>query len=239
MRLLVGFLALFALLGTSRQAGMPVPPRTLEDILARMDAAAAAFASVTAEITYTKVTVIVDDKSTEKGVVYFKRSRGGRDFKTYIHFREPSEKIVLFRDNKGWIYRPSIAQVEEYDLSRNKEAVEQFLLLGFGTPGHELQKAYHVTLAGDGRAGDVGAGNQDTVKLELVPKSPGAARHIKKVELWLSPETWQPVQQKFTEPSGDYLITQFAAPKINAAIPDSQFKLKLRGKVKTVRPQSG
>lgn len=226
---------LFAfVLAVSLASGQAMPVPQVEEVLGRLDAAAAGFETVVAEITFTKVTVIVDDRATEKGTVYFKRSRGKRDFKVLIHFREPSEKIVLFRDGKGWIYRPAIAQVEEYDVSRNKEAMEQFLLLGFGTPGRELQKAYHVSLAGDARSS-----SPDAVKLDLTPKSAGVARHIKKVELWLSPENWQPVRQQFTEPSGDYLIAQYAALKLNAPIPDSQFKLKLRGKVKTVRPQSG
>ncbi len=207
---------------------------TLEGVLAKMDAAAAGFETVVADITYTKVTVIVNDKSVEKGVVHFKRAKGKRDFKTYIHFRDPSEKVVLFRDNKGWIYRPAIAQVEEYDVGRNKEALEQFLLLGFGTAGRDIQKAYNITLVGDAKIG-----NQNAVKLELLPKSPGAARHIKKVELWLSRDNWQPIQQMFTEPTGDYLLAQYNSLKLNTGIPDSQFKLKTSGKVKTVRPQAG
>ncbi len=207
---------------------------TLNDVLSKMDTAAAGFRTVVAELTYTKVTVIVDDKSVEKGSVYFQREPGKKTFKSYIHFREPSEKIVLFRDNKGWIYRPAIKQVEEYDLGKNREAVEQFLLLGFGTPGHDLQKAYDIKLIGEEKVG-----NQGVVKLELTPKSAATARHIKKVELWISKGTWQPVQQKFYEPSNDYLIATYGAPKLNVTIADSQFKLNLPKGVKTVKPQAG
>ena len=224
------FLPLFVLL----LAGAAPAQSSLEDVLARLDAAAADFQTITADLAYTKVTVVVNDRSTEKGVFYFKRPRGSRDFKTYIHFRDPSEKIILFRDNKGWIYRPAISQVEEYDIGKNKEALEQFLLLGFGTSGRDLQRVYNITLAGDALIS-----GSHAVKLELLPKSPSAARHIKKVELWLSKDTWQPVQQTFTEPSGDYLIAQYSSPRLNVPIPDSQFKLKTTGKVKTIRPQSG
>lgn len=47
------------------------------------------------------------------------------------------------------------------------------------------------------------------------------------------------MQQTFTEPSGDYLIAQYSAEKINAPIPDSQFKLNLPPHVKKIRPQAG
>ena len=217
------------------EEGTPGPAPTLKQVLAAMDAAAARFRSAVAEVTYTKVTLLVDDKSIEEGTVYFKRHRRNRDFKVLIHFREPAEKIVLFRDGKGWIYRPAIARVEEYDVSRNREAVEQFLLLGFGIPVRQLQEAYHVALAGPGSSQ---AGDQKTLKLELVPRSAATRRHIRKVELWLSRDTWQPVRQHFIEPSGDYMIVEFTGTKLNTAIPNSRFKLKLRGKVKKIRPQS-
>ena len=217
------------------RTAVPAPGPTLERVLEKMDAAAAGFRSVVAGITHTKVTRVVDDKSTARGTVSFKRHGRKSDTKVLIHFREPAEKIVLLRDGKASIYRPTIAQVEEYDVSRNREVVEQFLLLGFGTPVHQLQKAYHIALAGTGNSQ---TGDQKTVKLELVPRSAATSRHIQKVELWLSPDTWQPVRQRFIEPSGDYIIVEFTGSKLNTAIPDSRFKLKFRGKVKKIRPQS-
>jgi outer membrane lipoprotein-sorting protein len=206
----------------------------LDEVLKKMDQAAANFQTVAADIVYTKVTVIVDDTAVEKGRVFFKRDRGKRDFQVRIDFTEPSEKVVLFRDNKGYIYRPAIKQVEESDVGRNRQALEQFLLLGFGTPGSELLKAYNITLVGDARVA-----GKDTVKLELLPKSPDMARHIKRVELWLSRETWQPVQQQFTEPNGDYLITLYTGQQFNSNIPDNRFKLNLPRGVKTIRPAAG
>jgi len=210
------------------------PALTLNDVLAAMDKAAQGFESVVADLVYTKVTVIVDDKSVEKGFIYFKRTKGRRDFKVKIDIRDPSQKLVLFTGDKGYIYRPGIKQVEEYELGKNKQALEQFLLLGFGTSGRELQNAYSVTLMGPVRLGDA-----DTVKLELAPKSPTLAHHLRKVELWLSRKTWQPVQQVFTEPSGDYLIAQYSSEKINGPLSDGQFKLNLPGNVKRIKPQTG
>jgi outer membrane lipoprotein-sorting protein len=222
------------LAGGGALAVAQAPALTLPTVLAAMDKAAQGFETAEADLTYTKVTLIVNDRSVEKGTIYFKKSKGKHDAKVKIDMRDPSPKIVLFADNKGQIYYPKAAQVEEYDLGKNKQAVEQFLLLGFGTPGHDLQNAYDVTLAGEEKIGDV-----DAVKLELRPKSQGLVHHIKKVELWLSKKTWQPVQQVFTEPSGDYLTALYTSEKINAPIPDSQFKLNLPKKVRHIKPQAG
>jgi len=203
---------------------------TLETALAGMDQAAARFSAVTGNLEYTKVTVIVNDRSTERGTIYFEKMKGKT--RVLLAFREPAEKYVLFEGTKVSLYRPKIAEVEEYDIQQRQGLVEQFLLLGFGTAGSDLQKAYGIAWRGEETVD-----GQRVVHLELTPKSAQASARLKQIELWLSPENWQPLQQKFWEPSGDYLLARYSGQKLNTKIPDRNFKLPLRGKVKTVRPQ--
>lgn len=208
---------------------LPLPSaEKLEQVLTRMDAAAAHFHAVTARLSYTKVTVVVDDWTTESGAIFFEKENGGKSFKVLIEFTEPETKTVLFRDNKARIYRPKIAQIEEYDLGSDRERLEHFLLLGFGARGHDLLKAYNITL------GNTPPG-ETIVKLDLTPKG-AMAGQIKKVELWLSRDNWQPVQQKFTEPDGDNLTARYTDVKESHGWPDSRFQIKPDGPVKTVRP---
>ena len=209
----------------SRQGGIAA---TLEATLAGMDRAAARFSTVAGNLEYTKVTVIVNDHSTERGTIAFAKATGRT--RVMLAFRDPAEKYVLFQGNKVSLYRPKIAEVEEYEIGQRQGLVEQFLLLGFGTPGSELQKAYQIAWRGEELLD-----GQRVVHLELTPRSEQAAARLKKIELWLSPESWQPVQQKFWEPSGDYMIARYRDLKLNANIPDRNFRLPLRGKVKTVR----
>lgn len=209
----------------SRQGGIAA---TLETTLAGMDQAAARFSTVAGNLEYTKVTVIVNDHSTERGTIAFAKATGKT--RVMLAFRDPAEKYVLFEGNKVSLYRPKIAEVEEYDIGQRQGLVEQFLLLGFGTPGSELQKAYQIAWRGE----ELLAG-QRTLHLELTPRSEQAAARLKRIELWLSPENWQPVQQKFWELSGDYMLARYSGLKLNGDIPDRNFRLPLRGKVKTVR----
>ncbi|MBI4480741.1 MAG: outer membrane lipoprotein carrier protein LolA [Acidobacteria bacterium] len=203
----------------------------LEQILAGMDQAAERFSSVAADLEYTKVTVIVDDHSTERGSIYFEKSRG--KLRVMLAFQQPSEKYVLFSDGKVSIYRPKIAEVEEYSLANNRGLLEQFLLLGFGTSGSELQKSYQVALKGEEKLD-----GETAVHLELIPKNTQVSARLERIELWLSAETWQPLQQKFLEPSKDYLIARYRNLVHNTAIAAKNFRLPLRGKVRTVRPQA-
>lgn len=204
---------------------------SLKVALAGMDRAAASFKSVTGNLDYTKVTVIVDDHSTDRGTIAFEKTRPQnpleKAFRVMLSFREPAEKFVLFVGDKVSLYRPRIATVEEYDMGGKQDLVEQFLLLGFGTAGNELEKNYQITWHGE-----TALDGERVFHMELVPKSEQASNRLKKIELWVSPETFQPVQQKFWEPSGDYMIARYTNLKLNTSIPDGTFKLPLRGKVK-------
>jgi len=196
-----------------------------------MDQSAEDFSSVAADLEYTKVTVIVNDHSTQTGKIYYEKPGGIT--RVLIAFTQPAEKYVLFADGKVDLYQPRIAEVDEYELARRQDLVEQFLLLGFGTSGAALQKAYQVALKGSENVS-----GQQTYLLDLVPKSSKVAAQLQRIQLWISPQNSEPVQQKFFEPGGDYVISRYSNLRLNAKIPDKQFRLPLKGKVRTVRPQA-
>ena len=86
-----------------------------------------------------------------------------------------------------YIYTPGLKRVEEYNLAQHRSLVDQYLLLGFGTSGKDLQKAYLVTLLGEPTLED-----KKTVELELTPKSQEARNQISKIQIWLDESTWLP-----------------------------------------------
>ena len=213
------------------QASQPQPGAPpLAEILAGMDQSAADFTSMAASLEYTKVTVIVNDHSTQNGKINFEKERGKT--RVLISFTSPAEKHLLFADGKVQFYQPKIAQVDEYQLSSRQDLVEQFLLLGFGTSGSELRNAYQITLRGS-----ESIAQQQCFLLDLVPKSPKVAAQLQRIQLWISPQSWEPIQQKFYEPGGDYVIARYSDMKRNVKLSDKDFRLPLKGKVRTVRPQ--
>jgi outer membrane lipoprotein carrier protein len=207
-------------------AAAPATADQLDDVLKNMDAAAARFQGLAAQISYTKVTVVVDDKSTERGGIFFQKEKGGRGYKVLIQFNDPDTKTVLVKGGKAEIYREKINQIEEYDIGKDRERFEQFLLLGFGAGGTQLKKAYAVTLAGDAPAA-----GETTYKLDLIPQG-SMARHLTRIELWISKKTWQPVQQRFTEPTKDHLTVIYTNVREEPQ-PDSRFEIRWTGKKPT------
>ncbi len=222
---------LTALLGAV--AGNPAraqSPRnwTPEEILKQLDRMARDFHSLTADLEHTKVTVVVDDKSTETGQISVRR-----DEKMRIEITKPDPRTILRNGDSLYVYNPKIKRVEEYNLGKHKTLVDQYVLLGFGTKGEDLKKHYLVTPHGEETLD-----NRKVLLLELTPKSEEVRNQISKIEMWIDESAWVPVQQKFYETgSGDYFIFHYTNIARNTKIADATFKPEWPKDVNKIKPR--
>jgi outer membrane lipoprotein-sorting protein len=209
--------------------GVAAGPLTLDDVLKQMDREGSQFQSLTATVERTKVTVVVNDRSTESGQIEVRK-----DDKMRIDLTSPDQKTILRDGDHLYLYTPKIRRVEEYDLSKHRDLVDQFLLLGFGTSGENLKRNYLVTLEGE-----ESLEGQKVVRLELTPRSDEVRKQISKIDLWLNEANWLTVQQQFHETgSGDYFVIQYRNAVRNIPVPDSRFRPAWPKGVTRVRPQS-
>lgn len=210
----------------------PAGAASLEQVLERMDRAAASFQAVRASIRKASFTAAINDETVERGVFQMSR-RGRKTVRMKIEFREPDPRVLAFSGRKGEIYYPKINTVQEYDLGRHGALVDQFLLLGFGTPGRELAREYQVQLV----AGAEPVGGVRADRLELVPKAKEAREHIVRVELWIADPGGYPVQQKFYTPSGDTTTITYTDAVLNPALSESDLSLRVPADAKREYPQ--
>lgn len=202
---------------------------TLDNVLKQMDTQAATFRSLSADLERTKVTVVVNDKSTETGKILVRS-----DDKMRIEVTQPDPRTILRDGDNFYIYNPKIHRVEEYNLGKKKSVVDQFLLLGFGTSGSSLKESYSVSLQGEQTLD-----NTKVVLLELLPKTDEVKKQLSKIQLWLDETTWLPVQQQFFETgSGDYFIIRYRNITRNVHISDNDFKPHWPHGTTRVQPQA-
>src|SRR5260370_25225064 len=129
LRAAVALLTIAPAPSASKQTGW-----TLETILKQLDTEAGQFHSLTADVERTKVTVVVNDKSTESGYIFVRR-----DDKMRIELTQPDPRTILRDGDQFYIYNPKIHRVEEYSLGKPKPLVDPVLPLAFatsGTPSH-------------------------------------------------------------------------------------------------------
>jgi outer membrane lipoprotein-sorting protein len=188
---------------------------TVDSVLAMMDKSARDFHTLTADIEHIKYTDVVKDTSTETGKLLVRR-----DEKMRIEFFQPDRRTILRTGDSLFVFTPKINRVEEYDLGKNRDLVDQYVLLGFGTKSDNVRKSYEVTVIGETELD-----HKKTVQIELIPKSDQMRKQIAKIQMWIDEASWLPIQQKFFEPgSGDYLIFHYTNVMKNLKIGDNQFK---------------
>lgn len=204
------------------------PSLSVDDVLKHMDREQGQFQSLTASIERTKVTIVVNDHSTESGQIEVRR-----DGKMRIDLMTPDQKTILRDGDHIYVYTPKIRRVEEYDLGKRRDLVDQLLLLGFGTSGDSVKKSYLITMQGEDNLN-----GQRAVHLELTPRADDVRKQISKIDLWLNEANWLPIQQQLVETgTGDYSIIRYSNVARNVPIPDARFRPAWPKGVTRVKPQ--
>jgi outer membrane lipoprotein-sorting protein len=204
---------------------------SLAAVQARMDKSAAAFSSLTARVKKVSFTAVIKDSSVESGTFTLKKLKPG-DIRVRMEIDKPDQRSVALSRKKYEVFLPKINTVQEYDLSQYGRLVDQFLLLGFGTPVREITKSYDMVVTGT----DSIEGRQAT-RIELRPKVASVKEHLKLVEMWIPLNDGNPIQQKFLQPSGDYTQSTYLDVKINPLLKDADVQLTLPKNVKREKPQ--
>lgn len=202
-----------------------------DSVLARMDQAASTFRGMTANITKTSYTAVIQESTEESGIIRM-RSPKPRQVGALIEFDKPAPKSIAFRDKKAQIYLPKINTVQEYDLGKYNDLLTQGLLIGFATPSKDLKKNYAIKVAAE-----ESVAGQKATKLELIPTQDTIKQHLNRIELWIGDADGLPVQQKLYQPSGDYTQIQYRDMKLDPSLTEQQVKLNLPANVKREFPQ--
>lgn len=205
---------------------------TVDQVLARMDQAAKAFKSMTAQVAYLTHTDVLGEDDKESGTVTMKKVQAG-EVQGRVDFTAPDRKTVTIEKRRVQEYLPKINTLQVFDLAKHGEQLDLFLRLGFGTSGSELASSYDVTLLGTAQIG-----GQSVEQLQLVPKDAQIRRdYVQKVMLSIPVQgDPYPVQEKIIEPSGDYRLVTYSNLKINPALQPDAMELKLPPGVKTEYP---
>jgi outer membrane lipoprotein-sorting protein len=196
-------LCLLALAAVSRA-------QSLDAVLARMDKAAPSFRAMTADVQMKTFTAILSDTITENGALKMQRLKTG-EVRAIIDFSAQTDaRVIAFLGNIVRIYYPNLHTYQDYEVGKNSDVLNQFLLLGFGSSGRQLAQSYQITMEGTEKVA-----GQDTTKLLLIPKDQKVKDHLAKIEMWVPNDAAYPVQQQFYEPSGNYRTVTYTNVKMN------------------------
>jgi len=205
-------------------------PAALENVLKKMDTAAANFHTAQADFVWEQYQKVVDETDTQKGTIYYRKA--GKDIEMLADIKEPERKIVLYKDGKLQVYQPKIDQVMVYPAGANRNELESYLVLGFGGSGQDLMKSFDVTYEGEETVDGVA-----TAKLGLVPKSEKMRSNFSKIFMWIDLNRGILVQQKFMQTQGDYRLTKYSGVRLDVKLGNDVFQLKTTSKTQFISPR--
>jgi outer membrane lipoprotein-sorting protein len=203
---------------------------SLKELLARMDRSAETFQGMNANLTQVQHTAIINDDDRDSAMVRLKKTKDG--LRGYVEFAEPNQRIIGFQNRQLQVFYPKTNTVDIYDLGKQGAQLDQFLLLGFGTSGKELEKSYKMRVIGTETLN-----GKPVTTLELTPKTAEALEYLQKVELWIPQNASYPVQEKIFKNGQDYILINYSDVKINSGLTDKDLELHLPAKVKKNYPQ--
>jgi outer membrane lipoprotein-sorting protein len=198
----------------------------LDEVLRQMDAASLKFQSAEANFQWDLYEKVVQQTTTQKGTIYFKKEAG----KTVMGARvmSPSTKILEYRNGILTLFDPGTDHETIITPKGNQAQMESFLTLGFGGSGKEMAKAWTISDLGD----EVVNGVQ-TAKLDLVPKDPAVRNNCTHMTIWVDPVRGVMLKQSFYMPSEDYRTAVFSDIKYNQSVDTKPYQIKTDSKTTT------
>ena len=220
-RLVIAVLMAVLLLAARMASATPAEEKAKDEVLRRLDVAAANFHSTSADFEFDAVeTEPIPDKDVQKGTVYYERK--GNSFQMAAHIHELNGKIAskVYSYTSGVfnLYEKLTNQVTRFS---KVSQYESYLMLGFGASGKDLEQKWEIKYLGSEVIDGV-----KTEKLEMVAKDAAVRKNIPKVTIWLDTERAVSLKQIFEEGPGQYRVCFYFNFKTNQPLPADAFALK-------------
>ena len=227
-RFFLGAAAVLAFFSFCMEPALASQAETKEQVLARLDSAAANFHSTSADVEFDTIeTEPLPDTDVQKGVVYYERKNNAVRMGVHLseHDGHPTAKAYTFIGSTFELFEPGINQVTKYVKAGKWEG---YVSLGMGASGKDLAAKWDIQYLGPELMNGV-----NTEKLELVPKDPEVKKSITKVDIWVDPEHAVSLKQVFTLSGTSSYVGKYSNFKFNTSLPGDAFTFKTDKKTVT------
>jgi outer membrane lipoprotein-sorting protein len=203
----------------------------LQATFARMDAVAATFKGLKANIRRVSHLDVINDDTVENGTILVRRT-SPKDLRMLLVIESPPNPLKAYiGSGKVQVYYPNSNTVQEWELGKARSLRDQLMTLAFGSSSKELSTVYTIRLVGPEKAAD-----QNATRIELTPRDKELAAHFPKIDLWIADATGITVQQKLYQPGGDYMMATYTDVQL-MSVPESAVKLDVPKNAHWERPQ--
>lgn len=200
----------------------PAQDANLQKVYTQMDAAAAKFQDVQADISVDNYTAVVQDHEKQGGQIAFQREGKSMEMGMVLDKGQQSERDILYRNGQLAMYQPGQKQEIIIAAGANRTEYDSLLATGFGASSKDLTAAWDVTFQGMEDIDGV-----QTAKLDLVSKQANVRNNFSHVTIWLDPARDISLKVVMLQPSGDSRTATYSGVQYNTHLSNSLFTLKV------------
>jgi outer membrane lipoprotein carrier protein len=145
-------------------------------------------------------------------------------------YRQPESKVYLLTEDSYMAYYPKQKRAEKVNVQRY--SAKLFRAFGIGQTTSELKKYYDIELADE-------SGLEGAYLMILLPKKRRIQKRIETLRIWVSEDSFLPIQMEYQEPDGDSTVLSFEGIRVNQEILASRFQINLPSDVTVTDSFSG
>jgi outer membrane lipoprotein-sorting protein len=219
------------LAGVDHSASANAQAQLLTGILNKMEKAHQDLKSLKAELVLQRTNNQIGVTDSEYGQLIYKPGAGKSKQRLRIDYTKPSKDILAVDGDKYVYYQPRIKQAFEglaSKLSKGKQGgFAQFITIALNGSLKSASGKYNISFVKD----EMVEGMM-TSMLRLTPKSNDQFTNL---DIWVSQQSWIPVQLSVTERNSDVMVVTFKNPQLNTNVPNDAFALNLPNGTKVVK----
>ena len=198
---------------------------TLPEVYAQMDASAAKFQSVQADISVDRYVAIVQQHSTQTGTTTFLRTGGSIQMLMHLNAgSDDPETDLLYKNGELDVFQPAQKQETILSAGANRGEYDSMLTTGFGASSKDLAANWDVTFQGMETIDGV-----PTAKLDLVSKQQNIRNNFSHITIWVDLARDLSLKQIMYQPDGDARTATYTNIRYNKPVPEKLFVLHIPG----------
>jgi len=194
----------------------------LQKAYTQMDAAAAKFQDVQADISVDNYTAVVQDHQIQKGSTAFRRAGSSIEMAMTLDKGQSGERDILYKNGQLAYYQPVAKQETILSAGANRAEYDSLLATGFGATSKDLISGWDVTFQGTEAIDGI-----QTAKLDLVPRLSNIRSNISKLTIWVDLTRDISLKQVMVQPDGDSRTVTYSNIRYNTHVSSSLFTLKV------------
>ena len=183
------------------------------------------FASMEAEIIYTRSIFLLEEEEVSNGKVYYQKPK-----KLRMEFEPPRDEVDIADGECLWVYHPQGKQVEKYRLAKGETKELDFFQFGYEGSVKKTKENYVIELVS-------GSGGDMPYVLKLTPKGMETPPQYTEIRLWVEEGLWLPIRMELYESGGEVINRiELRNIKLNKPLQDSLFQFAAPEGVEVVEP---